>query len=131
MAAEMLPSFTTLPLAPLRVYFMMPAMKSVSLMPWVVAVNECTSTDAVGEKYMPAGLDMTTWPLALICPKICEAELPKMRLSKTLLLDGCVMLTLASLPTLKLCQLMAARWLSWVMAMVAPDWAMRALPALT
>ena len=106
-------------------------MKSASLMPCVVATMPPTSTRADAPKYTPAGLVRMTWPLAVIWPKIWLGSLLSTRLSVTLLALGCANCTLASLPTLKLCQLMAARSVLWWMTMFAPLWPMRAWPALT
>jgi hypothetical protein len=53
------------------------------------------------------------------------------RFNNTLLLEGCVMLTLACAPTLKLCQLMAALSVFCVIAKTELDGAILADPAVT
>ena len=106
-------------------------MKSASPMPCVVAIRPPTSTRAEGLKYTPDGLVRMTWPLAVMRPKIWLGSLPCTRFSVTLLAPGCWNCTCAPLPTLKLCQLIAARSLPWVMTMLAPLCAMPAWPELT
>ena len=122
-----------LPAAPWRLKWYLPLKKSVSLMPWVVAVKLPTSTLEPGAKYTPLGLVKNTWPLALIWPKIWLGLLLCTRLSSTLVLLGWVMLTLALAPTLKLCQLTMALGVLWWMAMLAAVWLwlMFTVPAAT
>ena len=74
---------------------------------------------------------ITTWPLASIRPAICDGFGPTTRFSTTELEDGWSNCTVCWLPTLKLCQLMAARWLVWSMVVVAGDCEIVALPATT
>jgi hypothetical protein len=61
----------------------------------------------------PLGLTKNTWPVALMRPMIWLASPPTTRLSVTEEADGWTKLTLASEPTLKLFQSMAARLLLW------------------
>ena len=72
-----------------------------------------------------------TWPLAVIRPKIWLGSLLSTRLIVTLLALGWLNCTCALLPTLKVCQLMAALWLLCWMTMLAPLWLMLAGPAMT
>ena len=115
----------------MRLKLLRPARKSASLMLWVVAVSAPTSTVDPGANNTPLGLLRTTWPLALIWPKIWLGALPSTRLSITLLAEGWLMFTLAWAPTSKLCQLTAANGLLWVMFITAPAWLMVARPAAT
>ena len=80
---------------------------------------------------MPAGLLRNTWPLLLMRPKIWLALPSRTRLSVTLAASGCLKVTLAPVPRLKLCQSMTARWLPCWMVMAAPAWPMLAWPATT
>ncbi len=72
-----------------------------------------------------------TCPLAVMRPKIWLGSALITRLSVTLAVLGCWNCTWASLPTLKVCQLMAARSVLWLITMFEPLWLMLALPALT
>ena len=76
-----------------------------------------------------------TWPLALMRPKIWLGSLLNTRLSVTLLALGCTKFTCAALPTSKRVQSTTARWLLWVMVMLALPapvvLAMLAVPATT
>ena len=108
-----------MPVDPLRLKLLLPAMKASLLMLWVVATKPPTSTLAPGAKYTPDGLVKKTWPLALMRPKIWLGSLLKTRLSVTLLALGCTKFTCAALPTSNRVQSTTARWLLWVMVMLA------------
>ena len=104
-------------------------MKAASLMLCVVATRLPTSTRLPGPKNTPLPLLMVICPVALMRPKMVLASGPVTRLSVAPLpLLNC---TWASLPTLKLCQLMTARWVLWSMTMLAPLRLMLAVPAAT
>ena len=122
---------TTLPVAPLRLKLLLPAMKSALLMLCVVATRPPTSTLEPGAKVTPLGLLMNTWPLALIWPKIWLGLESSTRLSVTLLALGWLKLTRAWLPILKVFQSRAARLLVWLMVSVAALCEIAAWPATT
>ncbi len=79
----------------------------------------------------PDWLISTIWPFAVIFPSICERLPPTTRFSAIAVLFGWRKFTCAAAPTSKLCQLIAARWLVWVMVVSAGACAMLALPATT
>ncbi len=64
-------------------------------------------------------------------PAICEGSGPTTRFSVTALGDGWLKVTLCWLPTLKLCQLTAARWVDWLIAVLLAVWLIAAAPAIT
>ena len=68
---------------------------------------------------MPLLLVRKTCPLAVMRPKIWLGLGSSTRLSIAALLEGWMKLTRAALPTLKVCQSMAARLLLWVTVSVA------------
>ena len=69
--------------------------------------------------------------MALIWPKIWLGLASSTRFSSALLALGWLMLTCACAPTLKLCQLIAAFWLDWLMLITAPACLTLAWPALS
>ena len=84
----MLPRLTTdAPDAPANATW--PAMKSLLVMPSVVATRCPTSTCALPPNRMPLGLVRNTPPLATSCPRMLDCWLPVTRLSTTLPLPGC------------------------------------------
>src|ERR1700722_3071458 len=64
-------------------------------------------------------------------PAICEGSGPTTRFSVTAEADGWLKLTLCWLPTLKLCQLTAARWLDWLIAVLLALCLMEPVPPIT
>ena len=104
-----LPSLTTLPVAPLRVRVMLPAMKSALPMPLVVAVRLPTSTLALLPNSTPFGLTRNTWPLPVILPKIWLGFALNTSLRVAAALPGCTKFTWAALPRLNVFQSMTAR----------------------
>lgn len=109
MPACKLPSLTTLPVAPLRVRVMLPAMKSALLMPLLLAVRLPTSIDALLPNSTPLGLIRKIWPLPVILPKIWLGFALSTSLSVAAALPGCTKFTWAALPRLKVFQSMTAR----------------------
>src|SRR6185369_7651700 len=106
-------------------------MKSPSLMLRVDATRPATFTCAPWANRMPFGFTRNTLPLADRLPRMLEGSGPVTRLSATELEFGCTNLTASTCPILKLCQLMAAFWLDWVMVMVPAPPEIVALPAET
>src|SRR5580658_2506197 len=72
-----------------------------------------------------------TCPLASIRPAICDGLLLITRFSATEDDDGWMKSTVCCDPTLKLCQLIAVRWLDCVIVVVLALVPMLALPAVT
>ena len=64
-------------------------------------------------------------------PAICDGSGPVTRFSATALDDGWLNVTLCWLPTSKLCQLIAARWLDWLICVLLALWLIAAVPATT
>ena len=64
-------------------------------------------------------------------PAICDGSGPVTRFSVTALADGWLKVTLCWLPTLKLCQFTAARWVDWLIAVLLAVWLIAAAPATT
>src|ERR1019366_3667341 len=82
-------------------------------------------------KITPDWLIRMICPLASICPAICDGSLLITRFSATEDADGCTKSTVCCAPTLKLCQLIAARWLLCVIVVVLALVPIEALPAVT
>src|ERR1700739_1386797 len=74
---------------------------------------------------------MITCPLALSLPAICEGLGVVTRFNATAAEFGWLNCTCAWLPILKVCQLIAARWLAWLMVVVLPLLLIEALPPNT
>ena len=97
-------------------------MKSLSATFRVEATSPPTFTEAPLPNSTPFGFTRNTWPFEVSRPWMFEASTPTTRFSATALAPGWMKLTCASAPMLKLCQLMLAFWLAWLMS--------RRLPAL-
>ena len=100
-----------LALLPLAVNVLRPAIKSASLTFKVEATRPPTLTLEVPVNSTPLELSKNTWPLPFIAPAMTDCSVPTTRLRMTEEALGCWKLTVALLPTEKLCQLIAARWL--------------------
>ena len=74
---------------------------------------------------------MMIWPLAPILPAICDGLEPTTRFSVTALDDGWLNCTLCWLPTLKPCQLIAPRWVDWLIVVWLAVLLIEALPPTT
>ena len=132
----MLPAFLTTPVPfepPDSVILSEPSMKAVGSMSRVVASSAPVFTTAPLPNTTPCGLTMKTWPLAVSVPRICvEPVMPTTRLSAMAELEGCTNCTLLPAPMLKLCQLIAARCVLWLMTIwLAVGLAMVAAPPTT
>ncbi len=79
----------------------------------------------------PDWFTSTTWPFASMRPAIREGSGPTTRFSVMALADGCRKSTRCWLPTSKLCQFTAARWVDWLIVVVFAVWPMAAEPATT
>ncbi|CAN1571982.1 hypothetical protein MCEMAEM4_03329 [Burkholderiaceae bacterium] len=81
----------------------------------VDATNPPTFTEAPDPNKMPLGLTKNTWPLDVSRPRTADGSVPVTRFKTTELLLGWMNCT--DSPTLmpKLCQLIAARAVVWVM----------------
>jgi hypothetical protein len=99
--------------------------------PEAVAMKPAVLTCAPLRKVIPSWFSRITWPLALICPAICDGLGPVTRFSATAAAFGCWKSTDCRAPTLKLCQSIAARWLDWVMVVALAERAMLAAPPTT
>ena len=93
-------------------------------------MNPAAFTLPVAVIRIPLGLTRNTRPLAVICPAISLVVLPVTRLSSADVAPGWLMSTRPPAPTEKLCQLMIARSLVWVICIApAEGFAMVAAPA--
>ena len=107
-------------------------MKSLSLIPSVEATSPPTLTDAPCPNKMPFGLTRNTLPLALKLPRMLDGSAPSTLLRMTELLLGCTKRTVSLAPMLKLCQLIAAFCVDWLMVVdPAPVLMLAAPPATT
>ena len=106
-------------------------MKSPSVMFRVEATSPPTLTDAPWPNRMPFGLTRNTLPLADRLPRMLEGSEPSTRLSATELLLGCTNWTASPAAMLKLCQLIAAFWVDWLMVVLPAPVLMLAPPAAT
>ena len=106
-------------------------MKLLSLMPAAETTRPAVSTCEPLVKMTPDWLMSTTWPFARMRPPICEGSPPSTRFSAMALAPGWLNCTVCALPTLKLCQLRAARWLCWLIVVVVGPAVIVAWPALT
>ncbi len=126
----MLPWLSTVaPLVPVNLAC--PAKKSLSPRLSVEATKPPTFTLACGPNKMPLGLSKNTWPLDDRRPKMLEASAPSTRLSSTAWLLGCTNCTPSPAPMLKLCQLMTALGVVWVMVLCWALLLILAAPAAT
>src|SRR5450830_1759375 len=116
-------------LVPEKLY--LPAMKSPSVIFNVDATSPPTFTCAPWPNRMPFGFSRNTLPLADRLPRMLEASEPSTRLSATELLLGCTNRTASPCPMLKLCQLIAAFGVDWVMVVLPAPLLMLAPPAAT
>ncbi len=130
-AARSSPSFSTLPVAPLRLNLSWPLRYSSATAVCVVATKPPTSTLDDLPKYTPCGLTKITCPGAVMRPKIWLGCMSITRFKVDDCALGCWKLTVAFCPTLKLLQSTMARWLVWFTFSVLPDWLMLAWPVLT
>ena len=110
---------------------MRPAMKFSLVIPGAVAISAPTSTWAPRVNRMPDWLTSATPPLAVMRPAITEGSGPTTRFSVQLPALGCWNCTVCPAPTLKPCQLIAARSVPCVMVVCVPVCAMPACPATT
>ena len=106
-------------------------MKAPSVMFRVEATNPPTLTDAPLPNKMPFGFTRNTLPVADRVPRMLEGAEPSTRFSATELLLGCRNWTDSFDPMPKLCQLIAALWVDWVMVMPVAPLLMMAPPAVT
>src|SRR5580658_4264757 len=72
-----------------------------------------------------------TWPLALILPATCEGLAPCTVFSVIDWVFGCSNVTDCCEPTLKLCQLIAPRWVDCVIVVALAVWLIEAAPPTT
>ena len=106
-------------------------MKSASVMFRLEATRPPTLTDAPLPNRMPFGLTRNTLPLAIKVPRMLDGSDPSTRFSATELLFGWTKRTDSPAATLKLCQLIAALWVDWLMTRLPGTPPMVALPAAT
>src|SRR5215831_10915053 len=106
-------------------------MKSSLLRLSVDATRPATSTWAPLPNRTPLGLRMKTCPLAVSDPKISVGFCPSTRLRAMLEAEGCAKRTDSSELIPKVCQLMAARSVPWVISVLVPERLTLACPATT
>ena len=121
----------TLALLALAAKVLRPAIKSASLIFSVEAIKPPTLTLDVPVNSTPLELSKNTCPLAFIAPAMTDCSVPITRFKITEDALGCTKLTVAPLPTEKLCQLTAARWLLWLTVRVLAVLLILAAPAVT
>src|SRR5450830_1157622 len=106
-------------------------MKSLSAMFKVEATKPPTLTEAPLPNKMPFGFTRNTLPLAVKLPRMLDGSAPSTRLRTTELLLGCTKRTASPDAMLKLCQLMAAFCVDWLMVVLPATVLMLAPPAAT
>ena len=106
-------------------------MKSVSVIFRVEATSPPTLTDAPWPNRIPLGFSRNSLPLADRVPRILEGSEPRTRLSATEPLLGCKNRTASPCPMLKLCQLIAAFCVDWMMVVPPVPLLILAPPAVT
>jgi hypothetical protein len=129
--AVMLPSLTTLPVAP--VICAPPVLMKLlaSILP-VVAISEPTFTTAPCPNITPFGFISITMPLADRLPRICEAlASPVMRFRMADAALGCWISTALPTAILKEPQSITARLVVWLMVIWLPATEPEAVPATT
>src|SRR5450830_1858489 len=106
-------------------------MKSLSAMFKVEATKPPTLTEAPLPNKMPFGFTRNTLPLAVKLPRMLDGSAPSTRLRTTELLLGCTKRTASPDAMLKLCQLMTAFCVDWLMVVLPATVLMLAPPAAT
>src|SRR5450830_1517311 len=106
-------------------------MKSPSAMFRVEATRPPTFTDEPLPNRMPFGFTRNTLPLAVKLPRMLDGSAPSTRFRVTELLLGCTKRTASPEATLKLCQLMTAFCVDWLMVVLPAAVLMLAPPAAT
>src|SRR5262245_53334966 len=87
----------------------------------VVAIRPPTLTCAPWPNSTPLPLMIQTLPLAVRLPLMADGVVPCTRFKVIAALLGCWKLTLLPAPTPKLCQLISAFWLDWLMSVLELD----------
>src|SRR5271157_4235394 len=97
----------------------------------VLATKPAVLTVDVPVMRMPFELMRKTLPLALRapCSTLCSLPITRLRVIDEAL--GWLKLTVSEGAVLKLCQLMEALFVDWLMFVVVPDWPMAAAPVVT